>query len=50
VAVKLEAVDDRVAKISGGVMEGDRVVSLGAYKIDPTRPVKVVETTTAALD
>jgi RND family efflux transporter MFP subunit len=50
VTVKLEAVDDRVAKISGGVMEGDRVVSLGAYKIDPTRPVKVVETTTATLD
>jgi RND family efflux transporter MFP subunit len=50
VDVTLEAVDDRFAKISGGLRDGDVIVSLGAHKIDPARPVRVVETSSVALN
>jgi RND family efflux transporter MFP subunit len=45
VPVELIAVDGQVAMVRGGLAEGDIVVSLGAHKIDPARPVRVVETT-----
>jgi RND family efflux transporter MFP subunit len=44
VPVELAAVDGQVALVHGGLAEGDIVISLGAHKIDPTRPVRVVET------
>lgn len=44
VAVTLVAVSDDVALLRGPLADGDRVVSLGAHKIDPSRPVRVVET------
>jgi RND family efflux transporter MFP subunit len=50
VAVTVASLDETSAMISDGLFDGDVVVSLGAYKIDPARPVKVVETTTAALN
>lgn len=34
---------DRVA-VTGALADGDAVVSLGAYRIDPDRPVRIVET------
>ncbi len=34
---------DRVA-VTGALADGDTVVSLGAYRIDPDRPVRIVET------
>jgi RND family efflux transporter MFP subunit len=46
VAVELVAVDGQVARVRGGLVEGDVVVSLGSHKIDPSRPVRVVETST----
>jgi membrane fusion protein, multidrug efflux system len=45
VPVDLVSVEGQVALVRGGLVEGDIVVSLGAHKIDPTRPVRVVETT-----
>ncbi len=47
VPVELIAVDATVAYVRGALSEGDIVVSLGAQKIDPDRPVRVVETRTA---
>lgn len=44
VPVDLIAVAAAAALVRGGLAEGDIVVSLGAYKIDPSRPVRVVET------
>lgn len=44
VPVELAGVDGSVTRVSGGLAEGDLVISLGAHKIDPTRPVRVVET------
>jgi RND family efflux transporter MFP subunit len=44
VPVEIVALGDHVAQVRGGLSEGDLVVSLGAHKIDPTRPVRVVET------
>lgn len=44
VPVDLISVEDEVALVRGGLAEGDVVVSLAAYKIDPSRPVRVVET------
>jgi hypothetical protein len=44
VGVTLATLDGRVALMRGGLSEGDVVVSLGAHKIDPARPVRVVET------
>jgi RND family efflux transporter MFP subunit len=46
VPVELISVDGQVALVRGRLVEGDRIVSLGAHKIDATRPVRVVETTT----
>lgn len=50
VPVEIASLDSQRAMIRGGLAEGDIVVSLGAHKIDPARPVKVVETTKAALN
>jgi hypothetical protein len=47
VPINLVAVDGQIAHVRGALAEGDIVVSLGAYKIDPNRPVRVVETVTA---
>ena len=44
VAVRMVAIDGTVALIQGDLAEGDMVVSLGAHKIDPDRPVRLVET------
>jgi RND family efflux transporter MFP subunit len=46
VPVDLVTVEGQVALVRGGLVEGDIVVSLGAHKIDPARPVRVVETVT----
>ncbi len=45
VPVELVAVEGHVAEVRGALAEGDTVVSLGAHKIDASRPVRVVETT-----
>lgn len=44
VAVELVAATGDLATIRGALAEGDRIISLGAHKIDPARPVRVVET------
>jgi len=44
VAVELASVTGSAALIRGALRDGDRIVSLGTHKIDPTRPVRVVET------
>jgi RND family efflux transporter MFP subunit len=44
VPVDLVRIGGDVAILRGGLVEGDRVISLGASKIDPSRPVRVVET------
>lgn len=44
VAVRVAGIDGQVARVEGGLAEGDLVISLGAHKIDPARPVRVVET------
>lgn len=44
IPVEIVALTDRTAHLRGALAEGDRVVSLGAHKIDPARPVRVVET------
>ncbi|MCZ8334546.1 MAG: efflux RND transporter periplasmic adaptor subunit [Rhodobacteraceae bacterium] len=44
IPVEIVALTDRTARLRGALAEGDRVVSLGAHKIDPARPVRVVET------
>jgi RND family efflux transporter MFP subunit len=44
VAVELASVTGDVALIRGPLAEGDRIVSLGAHKVDPARPVRIVET------
>jgi multidrug efflux system membrane fusion protein len=45
VPVELVSVEGRVVLVRGGLAEGDIVVSLGAHKVDLSRPVRVVETT-----
>lgn len=50
VPVEIVALEGKRAMIAGALREGDLVISLGAHKIDPARPVKVVETTTTALN
>ncbi len=44
IPVEIVALTDRTARLRGALAEGDRVVSLGAHKIDSARPVRVVET------
>ena len=44
VPVEMVEIDGHVAQVSGPLAEGDLVVSLGANKVDPARPVRVVET------
>ena len=44
VAVTVASITDQVATIRGALQDGDLIVSLGAHKIDPARPVRVVET------
>ena len=48
VPVDVTRLDDTSAEVRGGLAEGDLVVSLGAHKLDPARPVHVVETDAAA--
>jgi RND family efflux transporter MFP subunit len=50
VPVKVEAVDGNSVMIREGLSDGDTVISLGSHKIDPDRPVKVVEMTTTVLN
>jgi RND family efflux transporter MFP subunit len=44
VPVELLSIEGQGALVRGPLAEGDIVVSLGASKIDPNRPVRVVET------
>lgn len=44
VPVEVVSVSGQVVRLRGPLGAGDLVVSLGAQKIDPTRPVRVVET------
>jgi RND family efflux transporter MFP subunit len=44
VTVEIVGLDGQVAQVRGALAEGDLVVSLGAHKVDPMRPVRVVET------
>lgn len=44
VAVEVLSVSGQVAKIRGALADGEVIVSLGAHKVDPERPVRVVET------
>lgn len=44
VAVEVVSISGEVARIRGALGEGDAIVSLGAQKVDPGRPVRVVET------
>ncbi len=44
VPVEIAALKEGVAELRGALSEGDLVVSLGAQRIDPARPVRVVET------
>lgn len=46
VPVEIAALKQGVAEVRGPLAEGDLVVSLGAQKIDPARPVRVVQTAT----
>ena len=48
VPVTLAAVGADAVQVRGALADGDRVVSLGAQRIDPDRPVKIVETAPAA--
>jgi RND family efflux transporter MFP subunit len=50
VPVEIAALDSNHAIVRGGLRDGDLVVSLGAHKLDPARPVRVVETTASTLD
>lgn len=45
IPVTLVTLRDEIALIRGPLAAGDRVVALGAQKIDPARPVRIVETT-----
>lgn len=42
--VTLVELGERVARVRGNLHDGDRIISLGAQKIDPARPVRIVET------
>jgi RND family efflux transporter MFP subunit len=44
VAVEVASIEADVALIRGSLAEGDRIISLGAHKVDPARPVRIVET------
>jgi membrane fusion protein, multidrug efflux system len=44
VAVEIVSVESGVVHLRGPLADGDRIVSLGAHKLDPARPVRVVET------
>lgn len=45
VPVIMVTLRDDIALVRGPLAAGDRVVALGAQKIDPARPVRIVETT-----
>ena len=44
VPVTIASISDSFATIRGALQDGDVIISLGAHKIDPARPVRVVET------
>lgn len=48
VAVEIASLDGGHAQLRAGLADGDLVISLGAHKIDPGRPVRVVQTTSAS--
>lgn len=50
VAVEVQAFGPKLATIRGPVQDGDRIVALGAQKIDLARPVRVVETATPVVN
>lgn len=50
VAVDLASVSGEVAAIRGALKDGDVIVSLGAHKVDPARPVRIVETASALVE
>jgi RND family efflux transporter MFP subunit len=50
VAVEVVSVTGALARIRGALAEGDVIVSLGAHKVDPGRPVRVVETYSPAAE
>ena len=45
VTVRIAALEGGTAMVYGGLLQGDVVVSPGASKIEPSRPMRVVETT-----
>jgi RND family efflux transporter MFP subunit len=48
--VDIASLDGERVSLRGALREGDLVISLGAHKIDPSRHVNVVETTSSRLD
>ncbi len=50
VGVEVVSASGEVAAIRGALKDGDRVVSLGAHKVDPARPVRIVETASVAVE
>jgi RND family efflux transporter MFP subunit len=50
VPVTIAALTDTAARVKGQLADGDRIVALGAHKVDPARGLRVVETMTAAQD
>lgn len=50
VPVEVASVSGEVAAIRGALKDGEEIVSLGAHKVDPARPVRVVETASASVE
>jgi RND family efflux transporter MFP subunit len=50
VPIEIATLDGNRAMVRGGLSDGDLIVSLGAHKLDPARPVNVVETTADSLN
>ncbi len=43
--VEISSLTEETAVIASGLASGDRIVSLGVHKVDPGRPVRVIEQT-----
>jgi RND family efflux transporter MFP subunit len=41
--ITIASLTEETALISGGLAEGDRVIGLGVHKVDPGRPIRIVE-------
>lgn len=50
VAVEVASVSGEIAAIRGALKDGEVIVSLGAHKVDPARPVRIVETASALVE